>query len=53
VEFVARIAGAAEKIGGPVESMAEGDVMDVRFGTSVAVITPDRHADWPAERPVP
>jgi hypothetical protein len=39
--LVAGAVGAYEKIGGPVESMAEGDVMDVRFVTSVAVITPD------------
>jgi hypothetical protein len=40
-QLVAGAVGADEKIGGPAELMAEGDVMDVRFVTSVAVITPD------------
>ena len=40
-ELVAGAVGPDEKIGGPAELMAEGDVMDVQFVTSVAVITPD------------
>src|SRR5690348_10710793 len=40
-ELVAGAVGSDEKIGGPAELMAKGDVMDVQLVTSVAVSTPD------------